>query len=168
MATALATAVRIGFGGTMVLWSAATTSAEVNTGLAVGAIQSADITHEDDTIEVKDKDGKVLSTVAFQNERLVLNITALLSADTGNNAALSASLPSANGRAVLTGCPVIKMGAWSDAFNVTGGTAPVSYRWIYQGGGKVSMNNDGTATFTATFKRFSNLDSAVGANVVSY
>lgn len=168
MATALGSAVKIGVGGTMVMWSADTTSVEVNSSVSVGAIQSADLTHEDDNIEVKDKDGKTLSTVAFQNERLVLNVTALLSGDTGLNAALSASFPSANGRAVLTGCPVIKMGAWSDAFNVTGGTAPVSYRWIYQGGGKVTLNNDGTATMTGTFKRFSNLNSASGANVVAF
>jgi hypothetical protein len=168
MGTALATAVKIGFGGTLVLYTTSDAATPVNTGpLAVGAIQSADLTHEDDLIEVKDKDGKFLSSVAFENERLVLNVTALLSGSTAANAALSASLPSANGRAILTGCPVIKMGAWSDAFNVTGSTAPVSYMWIYQGGGKVSMNNDGTASFTATFKRYQNINSASGTAVVA-
>jgi hypothetical protein len=159
MATSLGTVVRFGVGGTMILYTPAGNTA-VNTGtLAVGAIQSIEVTHEDDALEPKDKDGKVFSSIATNNDRLTLNVTALLSGANANDAALSASLPLANGRAVLTGCPVIKMGPWVDAINTNTASAPNTYLWIYQGGGKVSMNNDGTATMTATFKRFANVAS---------
>jgi hypothetical protein len=167
MATSLGTVVRFGVGGTMVLY-AADGSTAVNSGtLAVGAIQSLEVTHEDDALEPKDKDGKVFSSVVANNDRLTLNVTALLSGSSSSNAALSASFPSGNGRAVLTGCPVIKMGPWADAINTNTASAPNTYLWIYQGGGKVSMNNDGTATMTATFKRFGGVASTSSDAAVS-
>ena len=166
-ATALGTAVTFGVGGTMVLYAADGTTA-VNTGpLAVGAIQSGEITHNEDSIVSKDSVGVAIAHTVVGNDNLELSITAILSAATKNNAALSASLPLGNGRCTITGCPVIKMGPWADAINTNTASAPNTYLWIYAGGGKVSLQNDGTASFSATFKRFRSIDSSSSAAAVT-
>ena len=167
MATTLGSVVRFGVGGTVTLYAADGTTA-VNSGpLAVGAIQSVDVTHEDDAFEPKDSTGKVVSHVVANNDRLTLNLTALLSGNSSANAALSASLPYGNGRATITGCPVIKMGPWADAINTNTAVAPNTYLWIYAGGGKVQLNNDGTASFSASFKRFAGVASTSSDAAVS-
>jgi hypothetical protein len=167
MATTLGTVVRFGFGGTVTLYDPDGTTAVTSGPVAVGAIQSGTITHDDDSIEVKDKDGKVVSHVAVNNDRLTLNITAVLSGNSSANAALSASLPLGNGRATITGCPVIAMGPWADAINTNTASTPNTYLWIYAGGGQVSLNNDGTASLTASFKRYANVASASSDAAVS-
>lgn len=165
MATSLNKAVRFGIGGTVTFYTASNPATPVNTGpITVGALQSLSATHEDEVIEVKDSNGLTISTVAANNDRIAVEFTALLSADTANNAALSGSLPYANGFFKLTGCPVIKMGPWSDALNVSSsGSAPDINLYVYTGGGKVQLNNDGTATFTASGKRYTALPTSSGA-----
>jgi hypothetical protein len=124
--------------------------------VAVGAIQSWTLKHSDDRTETRGTDGRFVGVSTSNNDTLTLNVTAVLSGTSAANALLSGKLPKGNGRASITGAEVIVMGPWTDAINVTAGSAPDTYFWVYQADGEISASQSGDdKTVSFTLKRYS-------------
>jgi len=125
--------------------------------VAVGAIQSWTLKHNDDRTETRGTNGCFVGVSTSNNDTLTLQVNAILSATTtASDVLLSGKLPKGNGRASITGAEVLAVGPWTDAINVTAGSAPDTYFWVYQADGEISASNSGDdKTVTFTLKRYS-------------
>lgn len=120
-------------------------------------LQSLRLVHNAEIDKVKGQNGNTKS-IASSDDFLECQFDFIPEGSSTANAKLSAGIPAALAAVVPSGLPVIKMGGWADALNVTSGGQDAN-PWIYEGGAQINGLADGKWTATMTLRRYVEISS---------
>lgn len=118
-------------------------------------LQSAKVVHSADNKTTKSQAG-ITTTKYYVDEALEMTWDFVPEGTTIANAIKSAQLPKVGSPVVISGLPVIAMGAFADALN-TGSGQP----WIYEGNSGPSAPHDDKWTQNMILRRYEGITSAV-------
>lgn len=149
--------------GTPVTFTITTAAGGSISGYVMPITSGIQITHTASRDNVIDGDGEVVGVGAW-GEYLEATFTLIPSAATLANARISATLPTVLSTVAITGADVIAVGPFADAINVTSGD-PGGNKWIYEGGGSLSVTAGGQTTMTLPLRRYPEI--AGGTAIVS-
>lgn len=134
------------------------------TGWASPNMQSLRPTHSADGMaEIKAQAGGAITGLIFNTDD-VIECTfdfipeAGASINTKAAAAITGGVPIRSSYVLISGLPVIYIGAFSDALNAS--SASSGSPWIYLGGASWAASNEGIWTMTLPLKRYLNIASA--------
>ena len=127
-------------------------------------LQSLRPSHSSDGMaEIKAQSGGQITGLIFNDDDVIeCTFEFAPEAGTGTNtkaaAAITAGVPIRSSYILTSGFPVMSVGSFADALNVSSATS--GSPWIYLGGWAPSANNEGIWMFTLPLKRYKNITDA--------
>lgn len=122
-------------------------------GYIMPTVTGYNITHGVASTETKNESGDI-DAVTFHGEYIECAFQLLPTGATSAEALASARIPQPGATLTISGAPVMAVGSFSDALNVSGsGGLPGTAKWIYYGSGTVARSSDGHAALNLTFRR---------------
>lgn len=125
----------------------------LGSGFVMPTVSGFNLTHNGEVARTKNASGDV-DAVTGSGEFIECAFTLLPTGTSAANALKSSLLPPLMSTVVISGAKVIRVGPFTDAINVAGGSAPENSRWIYEGGGSVQFSSEGHATLNVTLRRY--------------
>jgi hypothetical protein len=111
------------------------------------------LTHTAEVERIKSQTTGNTDSLISHDEALECTFDVIAEGTSFANAKKSAGLPAPLSGFGITGLPIIEVGAWTDAFNVTTGGV-LGNPWVYEGGGTINGFIDGKWTLSLPMKRY--------------
>ena len=132
--------------------SSAMTAGYVATKIPVA--EGASLSHNAEVERVQDTDGDYTGLI-ITAEYVECTFDMRPEGSSVANALGAATIPPVGATFVITNLPIIAAGSFADVLNVdTGGSAPETHRWVYEGGGSLRLSNTGKAMVTLPLRRY--------------
>lgn len=152
------------------MFSPTTYTSEISAGALAHAVTSSSINHNAQKDAVMSNRGDV-EGAGYYGEHLTATFELIPKTVSGGTqtraaAAISAILPPLGATLEITGADVFRVGSWADAVNTNTASAPNTHRWIYEGGGSISLTNSGDVKLSLPLIRYAKISGLSNAVAV--